>query len=112
MSNVGGALRSNTVFCDLRLRASKSPRVTVCIPPIRSDKVGLSIKFSNSLPCAVATSWTPRSAMVLAALASNSVPISSIMMTSGMWFSTASIITACCSVGEGTCILLDLPIAL
>ena len=34
----------------------------------------------------------------------SSVPISSMTMTSGMWFSTASIITACCSVGVRTCI--------
>jgi hypothetical protein len=33
--------------------------------------------------------------MVRAAAASSSVPISSMTMTSGMWFSTASIITAC-----------------
>ena len=30
----------------------------------------------------------------------SSVPISSMTMTSGMWFSTASIITACCCVGR------------
>jgi len=33
-------------------------------------------------------SWTPRSAIVRAADASNSVPISSMTITSGMWFST------------------------
>ena len=65
--------------------------------------------FSSSLPCAVAISVTPRSAMVRAAAASRSVPISSMMMTSGMWFSTASIITACCSSGAGTCIRRALP---
>ena len=32
------------------------------------------------MPCAVATSWTPRSAIVLAAFASGSLPISSMMM--------------------------------
>ena len=60
----------------------------------------------------MATNWTPRSAIVLAAFASSSVPISSITMTSGIWFSTASIITSCCFVGDGTCILRALPIAL
>ena len=55
------------------------------------------------LPWAVAMSCTPRSAMVRAASASAVVPISSITITCGMWFSTASIITACCSSGEGTC---------
>ena len=39
--------------------------------------------------------------MVRAASASASVPISSITMTSGMWFSTASIITSCCCSGVG-----------
>ena len=42
--------------------------------------------------------------MVRAAPASSSVPISSMTMTSGMWFSTASIITPCWSVGVRTCI--------
>ena len=61
-------------------------------------------RFSSVWPCAVAISCTPRSAIVRAAAASSSVPISSITMTSGMWFSTASIITACCSSGRRTCI--------
>ena len=103
-SKVGGALRSSTVFCVPRRRASSSPSVTVWMPPTRSDRVGLSIRLSSVLPWAVPTSCTPRSAMVRAAPASSSVPISSMTMTSGMWFSTASIITACWSVGVRTCI--------
>ncbi len=103
-SNVGGALRSRTVFCVPRRRASSSPSVTGWMPPTRSESVGLSMRLSSVLPCAVPTSWTPRSAIVRAASASSSVPISSMTMTSGMWFSTASIITACCSVGVRTCI--------
>ena len=99
-SKVGGALRSRTVFCVPRRRASSSPRVTVWMPPTRSERVGLSIRLSSVLPCAVPTSCTPRSAIVRAAAASSSVPISSMTITSGMWFSTASIITACCSVGD------------
>ena len=51
------------------------------------DQVGQGVAW------AVATSITPRSAIVRAAWASSSVPISSITITSGMWFSTASIIT-------------------
>ena len=109
-SNVGGAFRSRTLFCVPRRRASSSPRVTVWMPPIRSDRVGFSIRLSRVLPCAVPTSCTPRSAMVRAAAASSSVPISSMTMTSGMWFSTASIITACCSVGVRTCIRRASPI--
>ena len=96
-SNVGGALRSRTLFCVRRRRASSSPRVTVWMPPIRSVSVGLSIRLSRLLPWAVPISWTPRSAIVRAAWASSSVPISSMTMTSGMWFSTASIITSCWS---------------
>ena len=103
-SNVGGALRSRTVFCVPRRRASSSPSVTGWMPPTRSERVGLSMRLSSVLPWAVPTSWTPRSAIVRAASASSSVPISSMTMTSGMWFSTASIITACCSVGVRTCI--------
>ena len=106
---MGGALRSSTVFCVLRLRASMSPSVTAWIPPIRSERVGFWTRFSRVFPCAVATSCTPLSAMVRAALASSSVPISSMMMTSGMWFSTASIMTACCLSGDGTCILRAVP---
>src|SRR3972149_4518292 len=64
------------------------------------ERVGFMIRFSSVLPWAVAMSWTPRSAMVRAAAASRSVPISSMMMTSGMWFSTASIITWCWSAGD------------
>ena len=51
------------------------------MPPIRSDSVGLSIRLSRLLPWAVPISWTPRSAIVRAAWASSSVPISSITMT-------------------------------
>ena len=66
-SKVGGALRSRTLFWVRRRRASSSPRVTLWIPPIRSDRVGLSIRLSRLLPWAVPISWTPRSAMVRAA---------------------------------------------
>ena len=110
-SNVGGALRSSTLFCVRRRRASSSPRVTLWMPPIRSDSVGLSIRLSRLLPCAVPISCTPRSAIVRAACASSSVPISSMTMTSGMWFSTASIITACCRLGVRTCIRRARPMA-
>mmetsp|Transcript_18785 Transcript_18785/g.39140 ORF Transcript_18785/g.39140 Transcript_18785/m.39140 type:complete len:355 (-) Transcript_18785:243-1307(-) len=81
------------------------------MPPMRSDSVGFFIRFSITWPCAVPTSMTPRSAMVLQASASASVPISSMITTSGMWFSTASTITLCCLEGSGTCILLALPMA-
>ena len=111
MSNVGGALRSRIDFCVPRRRASSSPSVTDWMPPTRSESVGFMIRFSSSLPCAVATSCTPRSAIVRAAAASSSVPISSMTITSGMWFSTASIITACCSAGVGTCMRRAWPIA-
>ena len=66
-SNVGGALRSSTLFCVRRRRASSSPRVTLWMPPMRSDSVGLSIRLSRLLPWAVPMSWTPRSAIVRAA---------------------------------------------
>ncbi len=102
-SKVGGALRSRTDFWVRRRRASSSPRVTVWMPPMRSERVGLSMRLSRLLPCAVPMSCTPRSAIVRAAWASSSVPISSMTMTSGMWFSTASIITACCRSGVRTC---------
>ncbi len=81
------------------------------MPPIRSDSVGLSIRLSSVLPCAVPMSWTPRSAIVRAAWASSSVPISSMTMTWGMWFSTASIITSCWSDGVRTCMRRALPMA-
>ncbi len=110
-SNVGGCLRSRTLFCERRRRASSSPRVTLWIPPMRSESVGLSIRLSRLLPCAVPMSWTPRSAIVRAACASSSVPISSMTMTWGMWFSTASIITSCWRLGVRTCIRRALPIA-
>ena len=110
-SKVGGALRSRTDFWVPRRRASSSDRVTLWMPPMRSDSVGFIIRFSRVLPCAVATSCTPRSAIVRAADASSSVPISSMTMTSGMWFSTASIMTACCIDGVGTCIRRALPTA-
>ena len=53
------------------------------------------MRFSRSWPCAVPMRVTPRSAIVRHAAASSSVPISSTMI-SGVWFSTASIITRCC----------------
>ena len=102
-SKVGGALRSSTVFWVPRRRASSSESVTAWMPPTRSESVGFCSRLSSVLPCAVATSCTPRSAMVRAASASAVVPISSMTMTCGMWFSTASIITACCWSGDGTC---------
>ena len=110
-SKVGGALRSRMVFWVPRRRASSSPRVTDWMPPIRSLRVGFIIRFSRVLPWAVPTSCTPRSAMVRAAAASSSVPISSMTMTSGMWFSTASIITACCRAGVLTCMRRARPMA-
>ena len=110
-SKVGGCLRSRTLFWERRRRASSSPRVTVWIPPMRSDRVGLSMRLSRLLPWAVPMSWTPRSAIVRAAWASSSVPISSMTMTWGMWFSTASIITSCWSDGVRTCIRRALPMA-
>ncbi len=55
--------------------------------------------FSSVWPCAVPINCTPRSAIVRAAKASASVPISSITTTCGMWFSTASTMTLCCSAG-------------
>lgn len=64
-----------------------------CIPPTRISSEGFIIKFSIVTPWAVATSWMPRCAIVLAAIASSLVPISSITITWGMWFSTASINT-------------------
>ncbi len=54
--NVGGALRSRTLFCVPRRLASSSESVTVCIPPTRSERVGFNIRFSSVLPCAVAMS--------------------------------------------------------
>ena len=103
MWKLGGARRSSTVFCVLRRRASSSPRVTASTPPTRSASNGLSSTFSSVWPWAVATSCTPRSAIVRAARASASVPISSTTTTSGMWFSTASIMTRCCRSGCATC---------
>ena len=38
-----------------RRRASSSERVTLSMPPTRSDRVGLSIRFSSVLPWAVPT---------------------------------------------------------
>mmetsp|Transcript_8349 Transcript_8349/g.22291 ORF Transcript_8349/g.22291 Transcript_8349/m.22291 type:complete len:259 (+) Transcript_8349:1625-2401(+) len=102
-SKDGGPPRSSMLFCTPRLRASSSPRVTLWMPPTKSASAGFFITFSSSFPCAVATSITPRWAIVRAAAHSASVPISSITTTSGMWFSTASIITRCCSSGSGTC---------
>ena len=69
------------------------------------------MRFSRSWPCAVPMSVTPRSAIVRHAAASSSVPISSTMMISGVWFSTASIITLCCCEGSGTCIRRAPPMA-
>jgi len=51
--------------------ASSSPSVTDWIPPIRSARVGFIIRFSSVLPWAVATNWTPRSAIVRAACVSS-----------------------------------------
>mmetsp|Transcript_36946 Transcript_36946/g.94487 ORF Transcript_36946/g.94487 Transcript_36946/m.94487 type:complete len:280 (+) Transcript_36946:878-1717(+) len=81
------------------------------MPPTRSLSVGFLIRFSSSCPCAVLMSITPRSAIVRHASASASVPTSSTMITSGMWFSTASIMTRCCWLGSGTCIRRAEPMA-
>lgn len=47
------------------------------MPPMRSERVGFLMSRASSPPCAVATSCTPRCAMLRAANASASVPISS-----------------------------------
>mmetsp|Transcript_10336 Transcript_10336/g.43999 ORF Transcript_10336/g.43999 Transcript_10336/m.43999 type:complete len:215 (+) Transcript_10336:866-1510(+) len=111
IGNVGGAWRSMMVFWHPRARASSSPSVTLCTPPTRSDSVGFLMRFSRSWPCAVPMRVTPRSAIVRHAAASSSVPISSTMMISGVWFSTASIITRCCCEGSGTCMRRAPPMA-
>ena len=85
-SKEGCLALSSTTFCEERFFASSSPRVTDSIEPIKSDKVGFLIRFSSVLPCAVAMSITPRSAMVLQAAASSSVPTSSTTITCGVWF--------------------------
>jgi len=108
---VGGERRSSTVFWVPRRRASSSESVTDSTPPTRSERVGLSSRFSSPLPCAVPINCTPRSAIVRAASASSSRPISSITITSGLWFSTASIMTSCCREGFGTCIRRACPTA-
>mmetsp|Transcript_28889 Transcript_28889/g.85550 ORF Transcript_28889/g.85550 Transcript_28889/m.85550 type:complete len:391 (+) Transcript_28889:929-2101(+) len=111
IGNVGGALRSSTVFFVPRIFAVSSPSVTDSMPPTRSHSVGFCIRFSSTRPCAVPISMMPRSAMVRHAAASASLPISSTMITSGVWFSTASIITWCWRVGSATCMRRALPIA-
>jgi hypothetical protein len=78
--------------------------------PIALLDLDKDVEGGRRLALEVPTSCTPRSAMVRAAAASSSVPISSMTMTWGMWFSTASIITACCFVGVWTCILRERPI--
>ena len=110
ISKVGEACLSNILFDEPLLLASSSPNVTYWMPPTKSVSVGFFIKFSNTLPCAVPTNWTPLSAIVRAANASNSVPISSIIIISGIWFSTASIITWCWFWWFKTCIRRALPI--
>ena len=67
--------------------------VLTCIPPTSISSDGFMIRFSIVTPWAVATSCIPLCAMVLAAMASNLVPISSITIAWGIWFSTASIST-------------------
>mmetsp|Transcript_814 Transcript_814/g.2206 ORF Transcript_814/g.2206 Transcript_814/m.2206 type:complete len:279 (+) Transcript_814:1764-2600(+) len=109
-SNVGGALRSNTLFCTPLRRLSSSPKVTDEMLPTTSFSDGFLMIFSRTLPCAVAMSWTPRCEMVRAARLSSTVPISSMMMTFGVWFSTASIITRCCCDVLATCMRRDRPI--
>mmetsp|Transcript_26830 Transcript_26830/g.86145 ORF Transcript_26830/g.86145 Transcript_26830/m.86145 type:complete len:401 (-) Transcript_26830:30-1232(-) len=88
-----------------------SPRVTDCTPPTRSLRVGFLMMFSRIWPWAVPMSCTPRSAIVRHASASASVPISSTITISGMWFSTASIMIRCCSLGTGTCMRRAPPMA-
>mmetsp|Transcript_11721 Transcript_11721/g.38540 ORF Transcript_11721/g.38540 Transcript_11721/m.38540 type:complete len:265 (+) Transcript_11721:559-1353(+) len=109
--NVAGALRSRMLFCEPRARAWSSPMVTVVMPPRRSLRHGFLMTFSSTWPWAVATRRTPRSAMLRHAITSASVPISSTMITSGVWFWIASTITSCCSVGTATCMRRALPMA-
>ena len=52
----------------------------------RSRRVAGILSVILLLPWAVPISWTPRSAIVRAAAASSSVPISSMTITCGMWF--------------------------
>lgn len=75
------------------------------------DRVGFLMIFSRRFPWAVPISTTPLSAIVRHAWTSASVLISSIIITWGMWFSTASIMTWCCKDGSLTCSLLAPPIA-
>mmetsp|Transcript_7009 Transcript_7009/g.15625 ORF Transcript_7009/g.15625 Transcript_7009/m.15625 type:complete len:261 (+) Transcript_7009:620-1402(+) len=107
--NVGGPARSKIDFWIPRRRASSSPNVTLTTPPIKSHRAGFFKTFSSVWPCAVPISWTPRSLIVRAAAVSRSVPISSTTIVCGVWFSTASINTKCCSLAIGTCMRLACP---
>ena len=100
-SKVGGALRSSTVLRVPRRRASSSESVTALMPPTRSDSVGFISRFSSVWPCAVPIS-------VHAALGDRArgdrFGFGADLVDDddfGMWFSTASIMTACCSAGIG-----------
>ena len=85
-----------TVVCKdniLRTGNRMMQNILTCIPPTSISSDGFMIRFSIVTPWAVATSCMPLCAMVLAAMASSLVPISSITIAWGIWFSTASIST-------------------
>mmetsp|Transcript_13547 Transcript_13547/g.44234 ORF Transcript_13547/g.44234 Transcript_13547/m.44234 type:complete len:362 (+) Transcript_13547:217-1302(+) len=83
--------------------ACASPRVTCSRPPIRPRSALFCTSLRRS-PCAEATIRTPRALQVRAASTSSVRPISSITITSGVWFCTPSTITWPCSLREWTCI--------
>ena len=76
------AARSTSQGSDARVYLALSvPSCRHKCPRTRSESEGFLMTFSSSLPCAVATSCTPRCAIVRAATHSSAVPISSMTIT-------------------------------
>eukprot|EP00955_Chlamydomonas_euryale_P092138 364683-Chlamydomonas_euryale.AAC.1 len=111
-SNAGSRSRTATFLRRSgRACAAASVSVTFDCPPTRLRR-SPSLTISGSVqPCTVAMMRTPRCAMLRTASTSSCVEISSQMMMSGVWFSTASRRICACLPGTPTGIQRADPIA-
>mmetsp|Transcript_5330 Transcript_5330/g.6607 ORF Transcript_5330/g.6607 Transcript_5330/m.6607 type:complete len:321 (+) Transcript_5330:653-1615(+) len=110
MSKVAGPARCALIFwkppppCFLpSFAAAASPSVVLSTPPTRLRICLFFTSFLRS-PCAEAIIRTPRCLHVRAASTSEERPISSITITSGVWFWTHSTMTPAWASSDGTII--------
>lgn len=104
IGNVGGFWCLRMDFWYFFARVSSSSSVIVWTSSIKLVSVGFLIKFFSNCLCVVLMSWILCLVIVWYVSVLVLVLILLMMIISGMWFFTVSIMTRCCMDGFGICI--------